>query len=83
MKLYSPPSPLYSHQVPAYVLDSLKEVVTDPSQGVALHQYTRGFGHPRLVSYSSLLPLKKSSSILPCLFPISCAVLSATAISLP
>jgi len=41
--------------VPAYVLDSIREVVTDTSQGVALHQYTRGFGHPRLVNAISAL----------------------------
>jgi len=36
--------------VPHYVLQSLGEVVADTSAGVALHQYTRGFGHPRLVT---------------------------------
>ena len=46
--------------VPDYMVDALREVVTDQSQGVALHQYTRGLGHPRLVSaiaalYSKLL----------------------------
>jgi len=44
--------------VPDYVLQNLAEVVTDPS--VFMHQYTRGFGHPRLVNaisslYSKLL----------------------------
>lgn len=33
--------------VPQYVLDTMKEVVTDPS--ILMHQYTRGFGHPRLI----------------------------------
>merc|ERR1719273_397115 len=36
--------------VPDYVVDALREVVMDQSMGVALHQYTRGFGHPRLVT---------------------------------
>merc|ERR550519_2516703 len=44
--------------VPDYVLQNLAEVVTDPS--VFMHQYTRGFGHPRLVNaiaalYSKLI----------------------------
>jgi len=44
--------------VPEYVINSLREVINEPS--VLLHQYTRGFGHPRLVNsianlYSKLL----------------------------
>eukprot|EP00088_Acartia_fossae_P047136 TRINITY_DN5107_c0_g1_i4.p1 TRINITY_DN5107_c0_g1~~TRINITY_DN5107_c0_g1_i4.p1 ORF type:complete len:461 (-),score=97.48 TRINITY_DN5107_c0_g1_i4:383-1765(-) len=44
--------------VPEYVINSLREVINDPS--VFMHQYTRGFGHPRLVNaianlYSKLL----------------------------
>lgn len=44
--------------VPQYVIDTLKEVVADP----AFHQYTRGFGHPRLVQaiadlYTKLLDI--------------------------
>jgi len=51
--------------VPDYVVDALREVVMDQSMGVALHQYTRGFGHPRLVSaiaalYSKLLGIDHS-----------------------
>ena len=51
--------------VPDYVVDALREVVMDQSMGVALHQYTRGFGHPRLVSaiaalYSKLLGIGHS-----------------------
>ena len=51
--------------VPDYVVDALREVVMDQSMGVALHQYTRGFGHPRLVSaiaalYSKLLGINHS-----------------------
>jgi len=36
--------------VPDYVMDSLRDVVNDRSAGVSLHQYTRGFGHPRLIN---------------------------------
>jgi len=48
--------------VPNYVLENLRDVVNDTSNGVALHQYTRGFGHPRLIAaiaalYSKLLGL--------------------------
>lgn len=39
--------------VPKYVLDSLRDVVSDPS--VFMHQYTRGFGHPRLINAISKL----------------------------
>jgi len=39
--------------VPSYVLEGLKDVVADPS--VLMHQYTRGFGHPRLVAAISAL----------------------------
>ena len=51
--------------VPDYVVDALREVVMDQSMGVALHQYTRGFGHPRLVSaiaalYTKLLGIDHS-----------------------
>lgn len=51
--------------VPHYVLQSLGEVVADTSAGVALHQYTRGFGHPRLVTaiaelYTRLLDIGHS-----------------------
>ena len=44
--------------VPDYMVDALKEVVMDQSQGFALHQYTRGFGHPRLVSAIATLYTK-------------------------
>ena len=44
--------------VPDYVVDALREVVIDQSMGVALHQYTRGFGHPRLVSAIAALYTK-------------------------
>ena len=52
--------------VPDYMVDALREVVMDQSQGVALHQYTRGFGHPRLVSaiaalYTKLLGIEGHS----------------------
>merc|ERR1719273_2404058 len=44
--------------VPDYVVDALREVVMDQSMGVALHQYTRGFGHPRLVAAIAALYTK-------------------------
>ena len=44
--------------VPDYMVDTLREVVMDQSMGVALHQYTRGFGHPRLVSAIAALYTK-------------------------
>jgi len=43
--------------IPQYVLDTMKDVVTDPSI-VANHQYTRGFGHPRLIQAISKLYTK-------------------------
>jgi len=43
--------------IPQYVLDTMKDVVTDPSV-VANHQYTRGFGHPRLIQAISKLYTK-------------------------
>lgn len=39
--------------IPNYVIKSLNDVVNDPS--TALHQYTRGFGHPRLINAISAL----------------------------
>lgn len=43
--------------VPDYVLDTLKEVVMDKDK-IGMHQYTRGFGHPRLVQAISNLYTK-------------------------
>jgi len=43
--------------VPDYVLDTLKEVVMDNDK-IGMHQYTRGFGHPRLVQAISNLYTK-------------------------
>ena len=34
--------------VPNYVIDSLSQVLKDPN--ASLQQYTRGFGHPRLIN---------------------------------
>jgi len=42
--------------VPNYVLEGLKDVVSDPS--IFFHQYTRGFGHPRLVNAIAALYTK-------------------------
>jgi len=42
--------------VPEYVVQSLSEVMSDPNQ--ALQQYTRGFGHPRLINSISGLYTK-------------------------
>jgi len=42
--------------VPNYVLQSLSDVMTDPNQ--TLQQYTRGFGHPRLIEALSRLYTK-------------------------
>jgi len=39
--------------VPHYVLQSLSDVMSDPNQ--TLQQYTRGFGHPRLIDALSRL----------------------------
>jgi len=46
--------------IPDYVINSLRDVINDPS--VMMHQYTRGFGHPRLVNaiaslYTKLLTI--------------------------
>ena len=41
--------------VPDYVLDGLKDVSSDVN---AMHQYTRGFGHPRLINAISKLYTK-------------------------
>lgn len=35
--------------VPSYVYESLRDVAMDP-EFIQMHQYTRGFGHPRLVN---------------------------------
>ena len=57
--------------VPDYVVQSLAEVMSDPNQ--ALQQYTRGFGHPRLINsisglYTELLnrpqPINAQSEVL-------------------
>lgn len=52
--------------VPNYVIESLSQVMSDPNQ--ALQQYTRGFGHPRLINSISALYTKlldRSSNINP------------------
>ena len=50
--------------VPNYVIDSLSEVLKDPN--ASLQQYTRGFGHPRLINAIASLYthfLNRSNSI--------------------
>lgn len=36
--------------VPAYAIKALADVANDPNPASPLHQYTRGHGHPRLIS---------------------------------
>ncbi|XP_040573993.1 kynurenine aminotransferase isoform X2 [Lepeophtheirus salmonis] len=41
--------------VPHSVLEELKNISADPNPNSVLHQYTRGFGHPRLIQALSKL----------------------------
>lgn len=57
--------------VPEYVNKTLRDVASDRSGGTILHQYTRGFGHPRLIKaisslYSKLVsqPLNPNTQVL-------------------